>query len=235
MDPKALVNRNMDMLWTGQSIACSYMVMVNVHKTLHASWRLGKSVFQARDASEDLGKTYQDIPRSLHSNVDIIGTIIRWIIVSGTPNVDLMLNDGCESHRQGGQGESNCNAGDGVHGEPHLPHEWIEEFVQQRDEYDDDDWVNVLHFVVGHTVQLHGTGLADEVGAQLVVAMGMEIRQHDDTSKTTDYGKGKRDDIHDPVDWIKQEHFASNKRPPQFVDEGVIPRRAVSLTLRGLI
>lgn len=99
-----------------------------------------------------------------------IGAIVARHSVIWPPNIDFMLNDSSESHRKRGQGEANGDTSDGIHGKAHIPKEWVDELVHDGDEDDDDDGINILHLVVGHTVQLHLASLAYEVRAELIVA-----------------------------------------------------------------
>lgn len=145
----------------------------NVHETLHARRRLGECILQTSDGGENLAESDQYIPRCLYSNVDIIGTIFTRHGVTGRPNVDFMLEDGGESHRQRGQGKADGDTGHGVHGEAHPTKEGVDELVEDGDEDDDDDGVDVLHLVVGHAVQLHAARLAHKVRAELIVAGGV--------------------------------------------------------------
>ena len=69
-----------------------------------------------------------------------------------------MLQDGGEGHGDRGQGEADRDTRDGVHGEANLAHEGIKVSVHQRDEDYNNDGVDVLHFVVGHSVELHTAG-----------------------------------------------------------------------------
>jgi len=141
----------------------------NVHETLHARRRLGECILQASDGGEDFAESDQHIPRCLYGDVDIIGTVVTWHGVTGRPNVNLMLEDGGESHRQRGQGKADCDTGHGVHGEAHPTKEGVDELVEDGDEDDNDDGVDVLHLVIGHAVQLHAACLAYKVRAELIV------------------------------------------------------------------
>ena len=90
--------------------------------------------------------------------MNIIRPIIPRSVEIRRPDVDFVLDDGGKGHGEGGEGEADGDAGDGVHGEAELAHEGVEEFVEEGDEDYDNDGVDVLHFVVGHAVELHAAG-----------------------------------------------------------------------------
>ncbi len=166
MDPKALMKRNIDILGFTLIYKGRELWQVNtkdVHETLHARRCLGERILQARDGGEYFAKPYQDITRRLYSDMNIIGTISARHGVIWRPNIDFMLDDSSKSHRKRGQAEANGDTSHGIHWEAHLAKERVKELVQNGDEYDDDDGVDILHFVVGHTMQLHAARLAYEI------------------------------------------------------------------------
>lgn len=130
-------------------------------------------------------------------------------VVVGRADVDLMLDDGGKGHGEAREDEPPRDAGDGVHGEPPLAEERVDDLVEDGDEDDDDDGVDVLQLVVGHPVQLHLARLRDEVGAELVVD--------------------------DPVDRVEQEHPAGHQRAAELVHKGLIPGGLVFLPVGGLV
>lgn len=69
-----------------------------VHEALHARWCFREGVFQTRDTSENLRESYQHIARRLDRDVDVVGTIVARVFVSWSSNVDLVLENGRESH-----------------------------------------------------------------------------------------------------------------------------------------
>lgn len=75
------------------------------------------------------------------------------------------------------------------HGVDEAVHDWCEE--------QDGNWVEVLHQIVGDTVQAHLAGLGDKVARELRV--------------------------YEPVDGVEDKDTASNKRTLEFVDEKIVP------------
>ena len=130
-------------------------------------------------------------------------------VVIGRADVDLMLDDRRKGHGEAREDEAPRDAGDGVHGEPALAEERVDDLVKDGDEDDDDDGVDVLQLVVGHAVQLHLARLRDEVGVELVVD--------------------------DPVDRVEQKHFAGHQRAAEFVHKGLVPGSLVFLPVGGLV
>lgn len=179
-------------------------------ETLHAGGGLGEGVLETGDTGEDFRQPEQHVPRGLHGDVDVVAVAARGgHVVVGRAAVNFVLDDCREGHAEPREDEAPCDPGDGVHGETSFAEEGINNFVHDGDEDDDDDGVDVLHFVVGHAVELHGAGLGDEVGVQLVVD--------------------------DPVDGVEDEDLAGHQRPTDLVDEGLVPGRLVFVAVGGLV
>ena len=142
--------------------------------------------------------------------MDVVAAVTRGrhVVVRGA-DVDFVLDDSREGHGERGEDEPPGDTRDGVHGEPSLAEEGVDDLVENGDEDDDDDGVDVLHFVVGHAVELHRSGLRDEVGVELVVD--------------------------DPVDGIEGEDLAGHEGTAELVDEGFAPGGLVFLAVGGLV
>lgn len=70
-----------------------------------------------------------------------------------------MLGYGCVGHCQGGEDEAKGYAGDGAEWDANFAEKRVDETVEDGDEDYDGEGVDILHDVVGDTVELHCAGL----------------------------------------------------------------------------
>ena len=176
-----------------------------LHEGFHRRGGLCVCVFQARDGSEDLGDTDEDVGRGLDGDVDVVSGFDAvdgrggafGVFVAGACAVDEVLDDGGVHHCERGDDETEGDAGDWAEGDVEAAQEGVDGGFKQRDEDDDGDGVEVLHEVVGDAVAGHLVCLRDEVGGEL--------------------------HVDDPVDWIEAEDLAGDQGTFEFVDEVVVP------------
>ena len=130
-------------------------------------------------------------------DVVAIPTGSRHVVVRGT-NVDLVLDDGGEGHGERSENKAPSDTSNRIHGEACPAEERVDNLIENGNKDDDDERVDVLHFVVGDAVQLHGTGLCDEVGVELIV--------------------------NHPVNWVEGEDLAGHEGAAKLVNKGLAPR-----------
>lgn len=185
-------------------------------KRLHARRGLGVGVLETSDGDENLRKTDEEVGGDLYGNVNVVGQRGVAVLASGAlpggiearaGSVDDVLNDGGIGEAQGGKGEADGDAHDGLELDAHPAEHGIDELVEDGGEDEDGDGVKVLHKVVGHAVALHLAGLGDEVCGELAVA--------------------------DPEDGVEDKDLAGAEGALELLDEVVVPGDDLGLAVGG--
>jgi hypothetical protein len=138
-----------------------------------------------------------------------LGGITKWVVVTRTGLVNVVLNDGSVHHGQRCDPETSHDTVDRWERNLALAEEWHQNLIDNRKEDNNGDWVEVLHQIVGNTMSGHLTTLSDEVVGELAV--------------------------HNPVDGVETEDLASNEGALDFLDEVVIPAKCSSLAEASLV
>lgn len=171
----------------------------------HVSWRLGESVLERSDGSENLGETDQDVGSGLGPDVDVswewvvvlvnaaVGLVSTWRLL-----VDVDLDDHGPHHGGGTDPEPDKDLLDRGEVIAALAKGWIEEGVANRNHDDKGEWVEVVQHIGWETVKLHGGGLGGQVTNGLVVGQ--------------------------PPKWVPSEDGASGETSADFINPGVIER-----------
>lgn len=187
------------------------LVVMGVVRSMTYSRCLRIGILQTSNGGKNLGQSNQKISWSLNSNVNVVRSIcsIRLksrgtssrSLVARARRVNQLLHTSSVSHGECSKVETPCDSGDGLELDSNLAKTWVEDVVADRDENDDGYGVDVLHNVVGNAMQLHGSGLRNEVVQHLRV--------------------------NDPVDWVEGEDFASNNCTLDLFDEDAVPFQLV--------
>ena len=142
----------------------------------HVLGGLCERVLEASHGCEDLGETHEDVGHGLDPDVErgadlvAVGVLAAVHVLAADGGVvDVVLDDGCGDHCEGGEHEAEEHALDGGELDALLAEEGVEEVVDDGDEDDEGDGVEVSDDVVGDAVEGHGRGLGHEVVVHLVV------------------------------------------------------------------
>ena len=95
----------------------------------HVLGRLGESVLQGSDGSEDLGDGNEDVDTGDGPDGDISGVVrVVGLVVSGSL-VDVMLENRSPDHGEGSENETSCDLLDGCEADTALAKEGVNEGV----------------------------------------------------------------------------------------------------------
>ena len=181
----------------------------SLNKGSHVARGFGESVFERRDASEDLRDGDENISTGLSPDIDVDcwashGTVAaersgeetRGVVPAHRFLVDVVLDDGCPDHGQSAGVETCSDFLDGAEVDLHLSQDRVEPEIADWDEDDECEGIEVGEDVIGETVQGHNSGLRGKVVVQLVVG--------------------------DPVKWIPQENGTSCESTLDLIDPLVV-------------
>jgi hypothetical protein len=185
---------------------------------LHARWGFCVRVLESSDGSEDLGETNEYVGTGLRSNVDVVTLVnainqvsvaVNGMEIARTGPVNVVLDDAGVNHGQRCDPESSYDAVDGREVNPVLAERGHEPLVDNGQEDDDGDGIEILHQIVGNTVEAHLAGLGDEIVGEVTVD--------------------------DPVNGVEGEDLAGNKSTFDLFDKVVVPHENLGLAHTGLV
>lgn len=176
-----------------------------LHERLHR-WRgLGVCILVAGDGRKNLGDTNEHVRAGLGSNVDVVssgltvddGSIAKRLIKARAGFVDEVLDDGCVSHGESSNPETDNNTGDRRERNASLAQSGHHKAFDNGKEDDDSNGIEVLHQVVRNAVSCHLAGLGDKVSRKL--------------------------SVNDPVNRVETEDLASDERTLDLVNKAIVP------------
>ena len=176
---------------------------------LHVLGGLGEGVLVAGDVGEELGDTDEDVRETLGPHIDGRGvaSLTVGVIAAGRLLVNVVLHDAGSNHREGSEEETDGHALDGGKVDANLAETGVDQAIENGDHDDNGDGVKVLDNIVGHTVELHGSGLRGEVTGHLVVGK-MENGEEDEDLA----GKEATSDFVDPSVIVSHPRRAFRRR-----------------------
>lgn len=168
----------------------------------HAGWRFGVGIFQTGDGGQNLRHTNQKVSwsldRHMHTvrHVSVFWSTAHRVVITWASFVNVMLQDRSINHGSSTKHETPEDLGDGSE-RSESSNEWVDKSFTDWNEHNNGDGINTLQDIVWQAVQLHLTGLGNEIVQHLAV--------------------------HNPVDWEKDKHFTSVNRSSDFFNELVSP------------
>jgi len=107
----------------------------------HVLWRLGETILERGDGSEDFGQRNQDVRSGLGPHIDVnIGAGIAVQSASGSVRaarralVDVVLENASPNHGHGASEETSSNLLDGSELDADLSETWVDDKIAKRDE-----------------------------------------------------------------------------------------------------
>jgi hypothetical protein len=139
------------------------------HQRTHVLGRLGVGVLETGDGGEDLRERDEDVGRGLGPNGEIWFSLLTTGCrrSTGRFDVDEVLDQGRDHHAEHGADETALDLLQWSEVKAHPRDLWIEDLVEDGDEYEQGDWVQIVYDVVRYSAELHGCSLRNEVAGHL--------------------------------------------------------------------
>lgn len=181
---KVRIRRNRSECLSNGSSKCAHEKVDRHDHGLHVGRSFGVSVLERRDVGEDFGNTNENIRQDLCPDVDIglaefFDTVwITRILSARRFDIDEVLHHCSSKHRSGSEEESKCHTLDRGERDTRLAESRVDAVVQNWNHDNDRDWVEVLDNIIGHTIELQGSGLGCQISSHLVVSQLQRLLVH---------------------------------------------------------